>query len=107
MFGHTAMEWRPRPCWTCYHVRVGSRMHRYVAGGVSKVASTERGSVVVKASELSPLTHTMIVDIYRQAGLDKYPGAINSLSVDRKDAAEVTEKLIAHPYIRKIEFIGR
>jgi len=48
----------------------------------------------------------LIVDIYREAGLDQYPGAINSLSVSRQDAAEVTEKLIAHPYIRKIEFIG-
>ncbi|GAB7341355.1 hypothetical protein MBLNU457_7615t1 [Dothideomycetes sp. NU457] len=63
-------------------------------------------TVVLKASELSPLTHTLIVDLYREAGLDQYPGAINSLSVGRKDAAEITEKLIAHPYIRKIEFIG-
>ena len=70
-------------------------------------ALTKSIPVVLKASELSPLTHTMIVDIYRQAGLEKYPGVINSLSVDRKDAAEVTETLIAHPYVRKIEFIGR
>lgn len=69
-------------------------------------STTDECTVVLKASELSPLTHTKIVDIYREAGLDKYPGAINSLSVGRKDAAEITEKLIAHQYIRKIEFIG-
>lgn len=61
-------------------------------------------TAVVKASELSPLTHTMIIDIYRDAGCP--PGVINSLSAARQDAAEVTEALIANERIRKVEFIG-
>ncbi|GAB7358656.1 hypothetical protein MBLNU230_g3885t1 [Neophaeotheca triangularis] len=61
-------------------------------------------TVVLKASELSPLTHSLIVDIYHQAGLP--PGCLNSLQSDRASAAAVTEALIAHNAIRKIEFIG-
>ena len=61
-------------------------------------------TAVVKASELSPLTHTMIVDIYRDAGCP--PGVLNTLSASRQDAASVTEALIANDRIRKIEFIG-
>jgi len=61
-------------------------------------------TVVVKASELSPLTHTMIVDIYKEAGCP--PGVLNLLSAERKDAAEITESLIANERIRKVEFIG-
>ncbi|KAK0886936.1 hypothetical protein LTR02_017690 [Friedmanniomyces endolithicus] len=61
-------------------------------------------SVVLKASELSPLTHSLIVDIYHQAGLP--PGVLNSLQTSRNNAAEITEHLIANPSIRKIEFIG-
>lgn len=61
-------------------------------------------TVVLKASELSPLTHTMIVDMYREAGCP--PGVINTLQAARQDAAEVTEALIASERIRKVEFIG-
>ncbi|KAK4539204.1 hypothetical protein LTR36_000887 [Oleoguttula mirabilis] len=61
-------------------------------------------TVVLKASELSPLTHSLIVDIYHQAGLPA--GVLNSLQTDRANAAEVTEALIANERIRKIEFIG-
>ncbi|KAK4556681.1 hypothetical protein LTR86_006252 [Recurvomyces mirabilis] len=61
-------------------------------------------SVVLKASELSPLTHSLIVDIYHQAGLP--PGVLNSLQTSRENAAELTEHLIANERIRKIEFIG-
>lgn len=61
-------------------------------------------TVVLKASELSPLTHTSIVDIYRDAGCP--PGVLNSLQASREDAASVTETLIADERIRKIEFIG-
>lgn len=61
-------------------------------------------TVVLKASELSPLTHSLIVDIYHEAGLP--PGVLNSVQCDRASAAEVTEALIANERIRKIEFIG-
>ncbi|KAI4716375.1 aldehyde dehydrogenase [Aureobasidium sp. EXF-10727] len=61
-------------------------------------------TVVLKCSELSPLTHTILVDIFRQAGCP--PGVLNSLQASRQDAATVTETLIANQHIRKVEFIG-
>lgn len=61
-------------------------------------------TVVLKASELSPLTHHTIVEIFEQAGCPK--GVLNQVQVAREDAAEITELLIANERIRKIEFIG-
>lgn len=61
-------------------------------------------TVVVKASELSPLTHAMLAEVFRDAGFP--PGVLNILQARREDAARVTETLIAHPGIRKIDFIG-
>lgn len=61
-------------------------------------------TVVFKASELSPLTHHTIVQIFEQAGCPK--GVINQVQVAREDAATITEVLIANERIRKIEFIG-
>lgn len=61
-------------------------------------------TVVLKASEACPRTHNMIVDIFEEAGLPE--GCINQVQADRKDAAAVTEALISHKAIRKIEFIG-
>jgi acyl-CoA reductase-like NAD-dependent aldehyde dehydrogenase len=61
-------------------------------------------TVVLKSSELCPLTHSLIVDIYHQIGLPA--GVLNSVQADRASAAEVTETLISNPHIRKIEFIG-
>lgn len=59
---------------------------------------------MLKSSEQSPLTHSLIVDIFRDAGSP--PGVLNSLQSAREDAAEITESLIANERIRKIEFIG-
>lgn len=61
-------------------------------------------TVVLKASELCPYTHSLIVDIFHQAKLPK--GVLNSLSADRESAKEITEALIANERIRKVEFIG-
>ncbi|KAK3060857.1 hypothetical protein LTS18_007543 [Coniosporium uncinatum] len=61
-------------------------------------------TALLKASELSPLTHTLIVDIFRDAGCPA--GVLNSLSSARQDAAEITETLIADERIRKVDFIG-
>ena len=61
-------------------------------------------TVVLKSSELSPLTHTLLADCFRDAGMPS--GVLNSLSCARQDAAEATEAMIAHPAVRKIEFIG-
>ena len=46
----------------------------------------------------------MLVEIFKEAGLPD--GVINILQTRREDAPAVTETLIAHPAIRKIEFTG-
>jgi acyl-CoA reductase-like NAD-dependent aldehyde dehydrogenase len=61
-------------------------------------------TVVFKASELSPRTHFAITEAFTEAGLPK--GVLNQIQTTREGAAEVTEALIAHEAIRKVEFIG-
>ncbi|KAK5044792.1 hypothetical protein LTR84_010448 [Exophiala bonariae] len=61
-------------------------------------------TVVMKASELCPRTHSMIVEIWQQAGLPS--GCLSQIQASRKDGALITETPIAHPAIRKVEFIG-
>lgn len=61
-------------------------------------------TVVLKASELSPKTHHLLVQALFDAGLPK--NAVNIVQVDRQNAAAVTEALISHKAIRKVEFIG-
>ncbi|PSN72375.1 aldehyde dehydrogenase [Corynespora cassiicola Philippines] len=61
-------------------------------------------TVVFKASELCPKTHFAITSAFVQAGLP--PGVLNQIQSRREDASEVTEALIAHEAIRKVEFIG-
>jgi acyl-CoA reductase-like NAD-dependent aldehyde dehydrogenase len=59
---------------------------------------------VFKASENCPKLHHLLVKIFEEAGLPK--GVINVIQVSREKAAEVTEAVIAHPAIRKVEFVG-
>jgi acyl-CoA reductase-like NAD-dependent aldehyde dehydrogenase len=61
-------------------------------------------TVVLKASEICPRTHGAIVDALRDAGVP--PGAINLVTNDPEEAAEVVEELIAHPGVRRITFTG-
>jgi acyl-CoA reductase-like NAD-dependent aldehyde dehydrogenase len=61
-------------------------------------------TVVLKASEQCPRTHAAIVDALKDGGLPA--GAINLVTNDPKDAAEVVEELIAHPAVRRINFTG-
>ncbi|VUC38183.1 unnamed protein product [Clonostachys rosea] len=61
-------------------------------------------TVVFKASELCPWTHSFLVETFLEAGFPA--GSINLIMSDRTTAAEVTEAVIAHPALRKIEFIG-
>lgn len=76
-----------------------------ILGGRAIVTPVAAGcTVVLKASELSPKTHHLLVQYFEEAGLPK--GVINTLQTRREDAAAVTEALIAHPAIRKVEFIG-
>ncbi|KAF2683164.1 aldehyde dehydrogenase [Lentithecium fluviatile CBS 122367] len=61
-------------------------------------------TVVFKASELSPRTHFAITEAFTHAGMPA--GVLNQIQTAREGAAEVTEALIAHEAIRKVEFIG-
>jgi vanillin dehydrogenase len=61
-------------------------------------------TVVLKASEDCPRTHTAVVDSLTDAGVPA--GAINLVTNDPSDAAEVVEELIAHPAVRRVSFTG-
>ncbi|OAP55977.1 hypothetical protein AYL99_10129 [Fonsecaea erecta] len=61
-------------------------------------------TAVLKASELSPKTHNIIGQVFRDAGLP--PGVLNIIQHSREDAADVVTALIAHPAVRKINFTG-
>ncbi|CAE7179622.1 hypothetical protein P3342_002405 [Pyrenophora teres f. teres] len=61
-------------------------------------------TVVFKASELCPKTHFAITQAFVAAGIP--PGVLNQIQCDRDSASQVTESLIAHDSIRKVEFIG-
>jgi benzaldehyde dehydrogenase (NAD) len=61
-------------------------------------------TVVLKASEQCPRTHAGIARALLDAGLPE--GAVNFISHDAADAAEVVEALIAHPGTRRINFTG-
>lgn len=61
-------------------------------------------TLVVKASELCPRLHHLIVECYEEAGIPK--GVINVIQAKREDAAPVVEAIIAHKAVRKVDFIG-
>jgi len=61
-------------------------------------------TVVLKASEICPRTHTAIVDALTDAGVPS--GAINLVTNDPEDAADVVDELITHPAVRRISFTG-
>jgi acyl-CoA reductase-like NAD-dependent aldehyde dehydrogenase len=61
-------------------------------------------TVIFKASELCPKTHSSITQAFVSSGAP--PGVLNQIQCQRQDAAMLTETLIAHTAIRKIEFIG-
>ncbi|KAL1602737.1 hypothetical protein SLS60_006158 [Paraconiothyrium brasiliense] len=61
-------------------------------------------TVVVKASELCPHTHHLLLEAFEEAGIPS--GVINMIQARREDAAAVTEAIVAHKAIRKVDFIG-
>lgn len=61
-------------------------------------------TVVLKASELCPKTHSMIVEILGEAGLP--PGVANLVTNAPEAASEVVDALIAHAAVRRINFTG-
>jgi acyl-CoA reductase-like NAD-dependent aldehyde dehydrogenase len=61
-------------------------------------------TVVLKGSELCPMTHRLIGEVMRDAGFP--PGVLNIVLNAPKDAATVVEALIAHSAVRRVTFTG-
>ncbi|WP_066553489.1 aldehyde dehydrogenase [Croceicoccus bisphenolivorans] len=61
-------------------------------------------TVILKGSEVSPGTHAMIGEVFRDAGFPE--GVVNVVLNAPADAAEVVAEMIAHPSVRRINFTG-
>jgi benzaldehyde dehydrogenase (NAD) len=61
-------------------------------------------TVVLKASELCPRTHQLIIETLQEAGFP--PGVVNFVTNAPADASAVVEAMIAHPAVRRINFTG-
>jgi acyl-CoA reductase-like NAD-dependent aldehyde dehydrogenase len=61
-------------------------------------------TVILKSSEVCPATHALIGSVLQEAGLGD--GVVNVVSTDVKDAEAVSEALIAHPAVKRINFTG-
>jgi acyl-CoA reductase-like NAD-dependent aldehyde dehydrogenase len=61
-------------------------------------------TVVFRASETSPRTHSIIAEIFHEAGLPA--GVLNFITNAPEDADRVVESIIAHPAVRRVNFTG-
>ena len=61
-------------------------------------------TVILKASELCPRTHALIVEAFHEAGLRK--GVVNLVTNAPVDAADIVGALIDHPAVRRVNFTG-
>ncbi|MGY4494509.1 aldehyde dehydrogenase [Pseudomonas sp. TE3610] len=61
-------------------------------------------TVIFKGSENSPRTHELLVEAFIEAGLP--PGVLNFIITAPDDAARVTDALIAHDTVRRVNFTG-
>lgn len=61
-------------------------------------------TVVLKGPEASPATYYNFVKVMHDAGLP--PGVLNTIYHDPQDAATVTNALIDHPVVKKVNFTG-
>jgi benzaldehyde dehydrogenase (NAD) len=61
-------------------------------------------SVILKASEVSPRTHALIIEAFREAGFPD--GVVNVVTNAPEDAADVVGALIDAPQVRRINFTG-
>jgi benzaldehyde dehydrogenase (NAD) len=61
-------------------------------------------SVILKASELCPRTHTLIIEAFASAGFPE--GVVNIVTNAPKDASEVVGALIDHAAVKRINFTG-
>ncbi|KAG8787616.1 hypothetical protein FRC12_015409 [Ceratobasidium sp. 428] len=61
-------------------------------------------TAILKTSEHSPRLHMAVAQIFAEAGLPD--GVLNVVHVDPEQASKITEMMIAHPAIRKVNFTG-
>ncbi|QGZ31063.1 aldehyde dehydrogenase [Stutzerimonas stutzeri] len=61
-------------------------------------------TVIFKGSENSPRTHALLAEAFYEAGLPA--GVLNFLISAPEDAAAVTEALVAHDSVRRVNFTG-
>lgn len=61
-------------------------------------------SVILKASELCPRTHGLIIESFAQAGFPE--GTVNVVTNAPADAGEIVGALIDHPAVRRVNFTG-
>ncbi|KAF2168517.1 hypothetical protein M409DRAFT_21266 [Zasmidium cellare ATCC 36951] len=77
----------------------------YILGVRSFLYALAAGNTaVVKGPELSPRTYWAIGSIFQEAGLPD--GVLNIIYHRPSDAAEITNFLIEHPAIKKVNFTG-
>jgi len=61
-------------------------------------------TVVLKSSEVCPATHLLIGTVLEETGLGG--GVVNIISADLKDAQAVSETVIAHAAVKRVNFTG-
>ena len=61
-------------------------------------------TVILKASEICPATHGLIIEALQEAGFPK--GVVNFVTNAPADAAEVVEAMVAQPAVRRVNFTG-
>jgi benzaldehyde dehydrogenase (NAD) len=61
-------------------------------------------TVILKSSEVCPATHALIGEVLQAAGLGD--GVVNVISTDVKEAQAVTEAIISHPAVKRVNFTG-
>ncbi len=61
-------------------------------------------SVILKASETCPRTHSIIIEAFAEAGFPE--GVVNIVTNAPADAADVVGALVDHPAVKRINFTG-
>ena len=61
-------------------------------------------TIVLKASEICPRTHSIIIECFIEAGMTG--GIVNLITNAPQDAATIVGALIDHPAVRRINFTG-
>jgi len=61
-------------------------------------------TVILKASEACPRTHSLIIEALSQAGFPE--GVVNAVTNAPEDAGDVVGALVDHPAVRRINFTG-